>query len=786
MSKKQSLLTLLALITLIVNLEVRADSLIIAQPEERLPLKPCKLPAVKETVLCGNYEVWENRESLKGRKISLYVVVAPALNPNPAPDPLFAISGGPGQAATEVFLNSFAEIRQNRDIVLVDQRGAGRSNSLACDAANLQELVQIIVGEDAPKESIRRCRAQLEQKADLRMYTTPAAVEDLDEVRKWLGYKTINLYGGSYGSRVALVYLRRFPQNVRTVTLRAVYPTTIPVPLYAPRYNQRSLDRLMDDCARDEKCRQSFPDLKQEFQTALDLLTSSPASITVTDPRANKPVELVITRGVFAGAIRQLLLDSNSQRFIPVIVRGAAKGDYGPLKTLVGQALRTIGGINFGMNTSVICSEEIPRIKPADIKREAAGAFLTGSVVQTRIDLCREWPRGRPPANYFEPVKSNIPVLLISGELDPATPFEWGDETARHLPNSLHIIQPGVAHGPFTPCAQNVMNRFVEAGTTNGLDATCVKELKRPAFLTPPQSHSTGTLARQKTETALTPAQLEELLDRLSAHTESYKETFKDLTAQERRTFELLAPDGTVLKQNRLVADLIVYPSQRNANRATEFRNIREVDGQRVEKRDVRLEKLFERLKKDDSADKELGRIIKESTRYDFGYRLSGYLFYKAIATWKILRPLFEYEAPGRERVGERELLAIRFEQKQFRKDMFGLDQIFDPALFTGPMMRGAYWVDPDTAQIWREHHEIFFRNNQSAETYKVVEVDFDFAPSKFEVFLPRRVMLQHFKLLKTKKGEPLRMYRSAKVVSDLSDFQRFNTEGKQEGAPRP
>jgi len=778
MSKKQSLLTLLAFFTLIVNLEVRADSLIIAQPEERLPLKPCKLPAVKEAVLCGNYEVWENRESLKGRKISLYVVVAPALNPNPAPDPLFAISGGPGQAATEVFLNSFAEIRKNRDIVLVDQRGAGRSNSLACDAANLQELVQIIVGEDAPRESIRKCRAQLEQKADLRMYTTPAAVEDLDEVRKWLGYKTINLYGGSYGSRVALVYLRRFPQNVRTVTLRAVYPTTIPVPLYAPRYNQRSLDRLMEDCARDEKCRQSFPDLKQDFQTALDLLTSSPANITVTDPRSNKPVELAITRGVFAGAIRQLLLESSSQRFIPVIVRGAAKGDYAPLKTLVGQALMTIGGINFGMNTSVICSEEIPRIKPADIKREAAGTFLTGSVVQTRIDLCRAWPRGRAPANYFEPVKSDIPVLLISGELDPATPFEWADETAKHLPNSMHIIQPGVAHGPFTSCAQNVMNRFVEAGTATGLDATCVKDLKRPAFLTPPPS--------QQQQTAFTPAQLEELLDRISAHTESYKETFKDLTAQERRTFELLAPDGTVLKQNRLVSDLIVYPSQRNANRATEFRNIREVDGQRVEKRDVRLEKLFERLKKDDTADKELGRIIKESTRYDFGYRLSGYLFYKAIATWKILRPLFEYEAPGRERVGERELLAIRFEQKQFRKDMFGLDQIFDPALFTGPMMRGTYWVDPGAAQIWREHHEIFFRNNQSAETYKVIEVDFDFASSKFEVFLPRRVMLQHFKLLKTKKGEPLRMYRSAKVMCDFSDFQRFNTEGKQEGAPRP
>jgi hypothetical protein len=204
--------------------------------------------------------------------------------------------------------------------------------------------------------------------------------------------------------------------------------------------------------------------------------------------------------------------------------------------------------------------------------------------------------------------------------------------------------------------------------------------------------------AQRKNETTFSSAQVEELLDRLSAHTESYKEKFKDLTAQERRTFELLAPDGTVVKQNRLVADLIVYSSQRNSNRATEFRNIREVDGRPVEKQTVRQEKLFERLKKEDSADKEIWRIIKESTRYDFGYQLSGYMFYKAIATWKILRPSFEYEAVGRERVGDRELLAIKFEQKQFRKDMFGLSQIFDPALFTGPMMRGTYWIDPEIA----------------------------------------------------------------------------------------
>src|SRR5262249_31464292 len=221
-------------------------------------------------------------------------------------------------------------------------------------------------------------------------------------------------------------------------------------------------------------------------------------------------------------------------------------------------------------------------------------------------------------------------------------------------------------------------------------------------------------LAQASNKIPATPAELEELLDRVSKQTEAYKETSIDLTAEERRTFEIFSPDGKVEKHNRLIADLIIYQPQRDAKRAVEFRNIREVDGQSVKKQDVRLEKLFERLKKDDSADKEIGRIVHESTRYDFGHQVAGYMFYKAIATLKKLRPFFKFEAAGPELVGERELLAVKFEQTEFRKNMFGLTHSFDVNLFTGPMMRGVYWIDPDTAQIWREHYELFFRNNQS------------------------------------------------------------------------
>jgi hypothetical protein len=286
----------------------------------------------------------------------------------------------------------------------------------------------------------------------------------------------------------------------------------------------------------------------------------------------------------------------------------------------------------------------------------------------------------------------------------------------------------------------------------------------------------------QQAEAPMTNAQLTALLEQVGANSERYTKTFKDLTAEEQRHFELFASDGKLDKQHRLVTDLIVYQSQRNTNRVVEFRNIREVDGAPVKDQTERLEKLFERLSKADSTDKELQRIIKESTRYDFGYQLSGYLFYKSIASWKALQPAFRFAAIGRERIAERELQVVKFEQTQFRKDMFGLESFFDPTKFTGPMMRGTYWIDPATAEIHREHHEIFFRDNQQpAITHKVIEVDFDFAPSKYAVFLPQRVVLQFFRSAKAKKDAPIRMYRTVKVTSEFNGFRRFNTEGKQE-----
>ncbi len=430
----------------------------IALRRARLPLTHCRVPGLNEDVLCGTYEVYENRASKTGRKIPLNIVVIPALSPTPAPDPLFVLVGGPGQAATDSVAGQaerFAAIRRTRDIVLVDQRGTGRSNRLGCDFKDASTAVQAWVAGNIPIEIIKECREQLQKRADLSLYTTPIAMDDLDEVRAWLGYEKINLYGGSYGTRPALVYLKQHPEHVRTVTLRGVYAMN---PLYFARDTQQSLDRL----------------------------EQSPAKIKMKDPWTGKTIEITITRDSFAGAIRRALYDSGTQRSIPWVVQRAMGGDFQPFENVARMTLDTLNSLSMGMGLSVNCVEGARTQVPfEDVEREAKGSLLGVALAKSLIGACGEWPRGKLPADYFEPVRSDVPVLILSGTIDPVTPPSWGDEVAKYLPNSLHLKMESIAHSPFPACAVNIMNEFVSTGSAKGLNTACIEKLRRPPFVIP-------------------------------------------------------------------------------------------------------------------------------------------------------------------------------------------------------------------------------------------------------------------------------------------------------------
>lgn len=452
----------------------------------RLALKPCRLPYIQEEALCGTYEVFEDREAKRGRKIGLNIAVLPALGPGPAPDPIFYLSGGPGSAAVEqagaaVFL--LAKARRDREIVLVDQRGTGGSNPLRCGVSARSETQKYLSDLMSP-ETAGECRKELEKRADLTLYTTPIAMGDLDEVREALGYERINLFGGSYGTRAALVYLRQFPRRVRSVVLMGAVPTYFDMPFSYSRSAQYAMDRLLSDCAADKSCNGAFPNLKNEFKEVLERLAKGPVKVTLRNSATGKPEEVELSYDVAVERIRFLLYSGQTSRQLPLLIHKAAHDDFAPLAreaAATGEGLFSL--IYTGMFFSVTCAEDVPFIDQKRIPQEIANTFLKDVRLRTQIRACRDWPRARLPEGYRDPVRSDAPALILSGGVDPVTPARWGDEVARHLPNSLHAINPNGGHSDFGDCAANLVRDFIKSASVKGLDPSCMKQQRRPAFV---------------------------------------------------------------------------------------------------------------------------------------------------------------------------------------------------------------------------------------------------------------------------------------------------------------
>lgn len=462
-----------------------------ARPAPRERLTPCTVEGVAEQLLCGTYAVWENRTTRQGRKIDLRIVVLPALGKDLAPDPIFEFAGGPGDSAGNA-VRGWAqdrEIRAHRDIVLVDQRGTGSSHRLDCKVPKDPGDVQAFFEPTMPPAEIRRCRAELEAIADLTQYTTSIAADDLDEVRAWLGYDKINLQGGSYGTRAAQVYLRRHGDRVRSAILIGVAAMHQYLPLFHARDGKHALDLVFDACAKEPACAAAFPDLPAEHERVLAGLERERGHATVESPVDHHPVAVTIPRDIFAEQIRFTLYNAVTTSAAPYVIHRAAQGDFQPFAHLAmawEPSLRSI--IALGMHLSVTCAEDVPFISPSAIDSAIAGTYLRGYRVLQQIAACKEWRRGDIPADFHQPVTSDIPVLLVSGPYDPVTPPRWADEVAPHFSHGRQVLVPDAHHGAgglsHPECMSGLAATFFERGTSDGLDTSCVTTMKRPPFVT--------------------------------------------------------------------------------------------------------------------------------------------------------------------------------------------------------------------------------------------------------------------------------------------------------------
>jgi pimeloyl-ACP methyl ester carboxylesterase len=427
-----------------------------------------------ESAQCARLRVPENRQAA-GRALDLFVVRIPAGSATPALDPVLYLAGGPGEAASETAAELpeiLTALLPRRDLIFIDQRGTGRSRPLPCSGR----------GEPTPAEA-RACRKALERSADLRRYTTWDAAEDLEAVRRALGAPQVNLVGASYGTQVAQAYLRRYPDRVRTAMLIGALPLAPESLLFDGRDAQRALHLLFQDCASDPGCGAAFPKLEAETAEVLRRLEKKPVRVTVDDPEGGGPQEVLLDRQTFASTLRTRLYSATAQSRVPLALHQSYEGDYRSMaRAAVIIARRRNRSASLGMFLSVFCSETAPFLDTAAVKRLAEGTFFGAERTLVWLQACREWPRGDIPADFAAPVKVDVPVLILSGRLDPVTPPTWGEQVAAFLPKSRQIIFAASSHFPDGPCASSLAARFIEQAGVAELEAQCAEMEVRPAF----------------------------------------------------------------------------------------------------------------------------------------------------------------------------------------------------------------------------------------------------------------------------------------------------------------
>ncbi len=478
----------LALIALLLSFHTASA---VRQSPPKIELKDCEIRGMQGRAKCGTLEVYENRATKKGRKISLNILVLPATGDKREPDPVFYFAGGPGSAATEDargFAPAFPKLRESRDFVFVDQRGTGSSHPLNCTFYNSADL-QSYLGYFFPLEDVRKCREELETKADLKLYTTTIAMDDIDDVRAALGYEQINLFGASYGTRAALTYLKRHPKRVRTAMLQGVAPTNQYMPSDFPIANERALQGVIAECAADDACNKAFPNLKDEAKSLLAQLIKGPVEVEVQKPNSTERVKVKLSRDLAAEAIRYMLYHPASASRVPLTIHLAAQGNFVPLtQAALRYRLNLVGTGSNGMYLSITCAEDLPWIQPGQGERLAENTFLGDYRLRQQREACALWPRAEIEVDYSKPVRADAPVLILTGEWDPVTPPANGDAAAKTLPNGLHVVVPSGAHGldglEGMDCVDQLVVQFIQRGSMKGIDTSCVKGVRRAGFAT--------------------------------------------------------------------------------------------------------------------------------------------------------------------------------------------------------------------------------------------------------------------------------------------------------------
>ena len=458
-----------------------------------LAFHACELPQKKSgattSAFCAPLQVPENRAAPDARRIDLRLALIKSDAAAADTDIVVFIAGGPGQSAIDTWpriAGAFGPLKRHHHILLLDQRGTGQSNPLLCPGRSDEPRASDIDDSTDPArmaESARACRDAIAGKADARYYTTTEAVADLEALRQALGAPLFDLVGVSYGTRVAQQYAQHHPDAIRSLVLDSVAPNEL---VLAEDFAQNLEDALKAQfalCGKTPACAQAFGDPYASLGALRAQLKAQPHDVSLRDPVTNQPLTRRLDDRVVAGLVRMFAYTPETAALLPLSINEARHADFTPL---LGQAQVLTADMadlaESGMQLSVICSEDADLLTPRPQDKDLV---LGTAMIDGLSAACAEWPRGTRPPDFHEPLRGNVPALVLEGEFDPVTPPRYGEMVVKSLTNARLLVAKGQGHNVIgRGCVPKLVADFVDKLETKTLDASCVDALgPMPAFI---------------------------------------------------------------------------------------------------------------------------------------------------------------------------------------------------------------------------------------------------------------------------------------------------------------
>jgi len=441
---------------------------------------PCFVDGLSSRVECGSLTVPLHHDQPDGGSLEMAFYRLPAHSATPAPDPIVVIPGGPGQSGGSI-VSMTAQLLDatnvDRDIIVIDPRGTGQSGKLACDV----EDEDFVEDPAVIRADTIACRDALD--TDLTAYGSEAVADDLELLRQALGAPQLNIWGGSWGTRAALVFARRYPESTRLMVLDSVAPTDWTIGASMGADAQQALQKVFEACAGESGCSEAFPTVPRRFNQLLNRLDARPHQDDLAHPLTGATREVEFNALRMASAVRGMLYSDAMIRVLPYTVIQAYEGRYAPLYAASESFNTGLDDIAFGMMLSVLCSEDIGALTADAVPAAETTSFLGEQIFQFWQTACSVWPKHAVADDFHEPVTSDIPSLLITGSWDPVTPPYTAYQAAETLSNSRVLEVQGAAHIASTRgCVPELTAEFIDTADPSALDAACVNDIKPKAF----------------------------------------------------------------------------------------------------------------------------------------------------------------------------------------------------------------------------------------------------------------------------------------------------------------